>query len=36
MEQAWTAGGNLGTARGALSGAGIQTAGLSNWWRSNK
>jgi hypothetical protein len=29
----WTAGGNLGTARFALAGAGTQTAGFSFWWK---
>jgi hypothetical protein len=29
---AWSTGGNLGTARSYLAGAGTQTAGLSFWW----
>jgi hypothetical protein len=30
--KAWSAGGNMGTARYYLAGAGTQTAGLSFWW----
>jgi hypothetical protein len=30
--KAWSSGGNINTARGAIRGAGTQTAGLRFWW----